>query len=106
MGTSTQQEHVVRDEEREDDGWAEGFVQLHLTGPELLRGQLGPAAAGALERAGVVGGQPFILGADGSYDPELNGSFGNCPAGAKLRREHAAEIRELNATIAVYTNQI
>lgn len=27
-------------------------------------------------------------------------------AEAKLRREHAAEIRELNATIAVYANQI
>lgn len=96
MGTSIQQENVVRDEEQEDDGWAEGFVQLHLTRPELLQGQLDPAAAGALDRAGVVGGQPFILGADGSYDLELNRFFRELPSwGVRADNSIAAYARDV-----------
>lgn len=34
-----------------------------------------PRAAAVLARAGVRNGQPFVLGADGSYDPALNRFF-------------------------------
>jgi len=54
-------------------------IDLHVTVPAKAAGA-GLAAAGidsaaVLSRAGVAGGLPFLLGADGSYDLQLNRFF-------------------------------
>ncbi len=51
-------------------------VQLHRT--SAARAKVGPNDAdmvGVLRRCGVADGQPFVLGADGSYDVHLNRFF-------------------------------
>src|SRR6266566_5436692 len=63
-----------------DGGGSDGVViDLHVTaaasgaGAELAAA--GVDGAGVLSRAGVAGGLPFLLGADGSYDRRLNRFF-------------------------------
>ena len=62
----------------ETDGWDDdAVIDLHLTDAACAAGA-GQAATGgvaALSRAGVVDGLPFLLGADGSYDLQLNRFF-------------------------------
>ncbi len=53
-------------------------IDLHVTDAASAAGPGGQAPAGgvaALNRAGVADGLPFLLGADGSYDLELNRFF-------------------------------
>jgi site-specific recombinase XerD len=59
------------------DSWAGGaVVELHATRATRAGGEGDLAgvvdARPVLTRAGVRDGQPFVLGADGSYDPALN----------------------------------
>jgi hypothetical protein len=62
------------DTEAVGDGGA--LVELHLTDPVRAVAGLGRAqTAAVLARAGVRDGQPFVLGADGSYDVALNRFF-------------------------------
>ena len=62
----------------ETDGWVDdAVIDLHLTDAACAAGA-GQATTGgvaALSRAGVVDGLPFLLGADGSYDLQLNRFF-------------------------------
>lgn len=55
---------------------AEAVVQLFRTDVGLCEASpVVPDPVGVLERAGVRGGKPFVLGPDGSYDRELNRFF-------------------------------
>lgn len=60
------------------DAAAGTFVRVHRSAAARADGApgcTGQDAAGVLARAGVRDGQPFVLGADGSYDPALNRFF-------------------------------
>jgi integrase len=63
----------------EGDGSGGGLVELQVTDPARAAGTVGldgeVAPAAVLARAGVRDGQVFVLGADGSYDIELNRFF-------------------------------
>ena len=58
---------------KSDEGSSDGTViDLHVTAPANATGAevvaAGADGAAVLSRAGVAGGLPFLLGADGSYD--------------------------------------
>jgi hypothetical protein len=60
-----------------DGGSDDTVIDLHLTDAACAAGA-GLAAAGgvaALSRVGAADGLPFLLGADGSYDLQLNRFF-------------------------------
>jgi hypothetical protein len=59
-----------------DSGSDGSVIDLHLTDTACAAGAR-PAAGGvaALSRAGAADGMPFLLGADGSYDVQLNRFF-------------------------------
>src|ERR1039457_7192122 len=61
-----------------DGGSDDAVIDLHVTDAASAAGPGGQASAGgvaALSRAGVADGLPFLLGADGSYDVQLNRFF-------------------------------
>jgi hypothetical protein len=65
---------------KSDEGSSDGTViDLHVTAPANATGAelvaAGVDGAAVLRRAGVAGGLPFLLGADGSYDLQLNRFF-------------------------------
>lgn len=65
---------------KSDEGSSDGTViDLHVTAPANAMGAelaaAGVDGAAVLSRAGVAGGLPFLLGADGSYDLLLNRFF-------------------------------
>jgi site-specific recombinase XerD len=65
---------VKRDLERA--AGASALVQLHRTSMALAEGvALGVDAPAVMRWAGIRDGQPFVLGADGSYDVHLNRFF-------------------------------
>lgn len=54
----------------------EAMVELYVTDAERATGgPPAPHSAGVLQRAGARDGLPFVLGADGGYDVELNRFF-------------------------------
>jgi integrase len=60
-----------------DGGGDDAVIDLHLTDAACATraGQAIPGGVAALSRAGAAEGVPFLLGADGSYDVQLNRFF-------------------------------
>lgn len=82
LGMAIQQDQLGVGGEQEEETWLEAVVDLHNTRPELLPPESESVGAPhrVLERAGVADGQVFLLGADGSYDLELNRFFRELPS--------------------------
>jgi integrase len=56
-------------------GSDDAVIDLHVTDAASAAGQAPAGGVAALSRAGVADGLPFLLGADGSYDVQLNRFF-------------------------------